>query len=81
MNILLRNINPVVVQRIDELAKEKGISRHEFLSRQLEMLAFFREQSDRELHLENLIDKNIQMMSKYVQYTECKVFRKITSQY
>ncbi|MCY8233765.1 hypothetical protein [Priestia endophytica] len=70
MNILLRNINPVVVQRIDELAKEKGISRQEFLSRQLEMIAFFREQSNRELHLENLIDKNIQMMSKCVHYME-----------
>ncbi|RPJ98033.1 hypothetical protein FH5_03717 [Priestia endophytica] len=42
---------------MDKIAKEKGISRQEFLKGQLETLAFFREQTERELHLENLINK------------------------
>ncbi|AWG44243.1 hypothetical protein BEH_24955 (plasmid) [Priestia filamentosa] len=70
MDILLRNVDPVAVKKIDELAKEKGISRQEFLRGQIEMMAFFREQTTRELDLENLIDKNIQMMGKCVHFME-----------
>jgi hypothetical protein len=52
------------------MAKEKGISRQEFLRGQIETLAFFHEQTDRELDLKNLIDKNIQMMSKCSHFME-----------
>jgi len=64
MDMFLRNIDPVAVKKIDELAKEKKISRQEFLKGQIETLAVFQEQKDREAELENIIYQNIKMMEK-----------------
>lgn len=64
MDILLRDIDPTAVKKIDEIAKEKKISRQEFLKGQVETLAVFQEQKDREAELENIIFKNIKMMEK-----------------
>ncbi|MED5247537.1 hypothetical protein [Priestia sp. LL-8] len=64
MDILLRDIDPTAVKKIDEIAKEKKISRQEFLKGQVETLAVFQEQKDREAELENIIYKNIKMMEK-----------------
>ncbi|KAB2486543.1 hypothetical protein [Priestia endophytica] len=64
MDIIIRNIDPTAVKKFDELAKEKGISRQEFLKGQLETLAFFREQTNRELQLENMLEKVLQMMGQ-----------------
>ena len=52
------------LKKIDEIAKEKKISRQEFLKGQIETLAVFQEQKDREAELENIIDQNIKMMEK-----------------
>ena len=64
MDILLRDIDPTAVKKIDEIAKVKKISRQEFLKGQIETLAVFQEQKDREAELENIIYKNIKMMEK-----------------
>ena len=64
MDMLLRDIDPVAVKKIDEIAKEKKISRQEFLKGQIETLAVFQEQKDREAELERLIDRNIKMMER-----------------
>ncbi|GAB1793220.1 hypothetical protein [Priestia megaterium] len=64
MDILLRDIDPTALKKIDEIAKEKKISRQEFLKGQVETLAVFQEQKDREVELENIIYKNIKMMEK-----------------
>ncbi|MFL0574146.1 hypothetical protein ACH0BK_24460 [Priestia megaterium] len=64
MDILLRDIDPTALKKIDEIAKEKKISRQEFLKGQVETLAVFQEQKDREAELENIIYKNIKMMEK-----------------
>lgn len=64
MDMFLRNIDPIAVKKIDEIAKEKKISRQEFLKGQIETLAVFQEQKDREAELEHLIDRNIKMMEK-----------------
>lgn len=64
VDIIIRNIKSAAVKEIDELAKEQKVSRQEFLKSQLETLAFFRKQTDRENELENLIEKNIKMMEK-----------------
>ncbi|WP_158512839.1 hypothetical protein [Priestia filamentosa] len=45
MEIKVRNVDSVAVKKIDEIVKGKGISRQEFLKGQLEILAFFREQT------------------------------------
>ncbi|MFL7944410.1 hypothetical protein [Priestia megaterium] len=64
MDMFLRNIDPIAVKKIDEIAKEKKISRQEFLKGQIETLAVFQEQKDREAELEHLIDRNIKMMER-----------------
>ncbi|MEM5003305.1 hypothetical protein [Priestia megaterium] len=64
MDMLLRDIDPTAVKKIDEIAKEKKISRQEFLKGQIETLAVFQEQKDREVELENIIYQNIKMMEK-----------------
>ncbi|PHA82466.1 hypothetical protein COE78_24375 [Bacillus pseudomycoides] len=52
------------MKRIDEIAKAKGLSRDKFLRGQLETLAFYQEQKNRELYLQQLIEKNIYAMEK-----------------
>ena len=63
-------MNPVAVKRIDEIAKAKGLSRDKFLKGQLETLAFYCEQQNRELYLQQLIEKNIRAMEECFQATE-----------
>ncbi|MED4286737.1 hypothetical protein P4679_33085 [Priestia megaterium] len=64
MDIFLRNIDPVAMQKVDELAKENGMSRQKFLKEQFEVLAFFDEQVAREKRLEAIIDQNIELMKQ-----------------
>ncbi|CAM4147638.1 hypothetical protein [Bacillus paramycoides] len=63
MEIRIREIDPIAVKKIDEIAKRKGLSRQKFLKAQIEMLAFFQQQNKREMELENIIQKNIHMMN------------------
>lgn len=70
VDIIIRNVDATAVKKLDELAKKKGISRQEFLKGQIETLAFFREQTTRELHLQNLINKNIQAMENCYEVME-----------
>ncbi|MDD1515864.1 hypothetical protein [Priestia megaterium] len=64
MEIKVQNVDPIAVKKIDEMAKRKNISRQEFLKGQLETLAFFHEQTNRELQLENMLEKVLQMMGQ-----------------
>ncbi|MCY8231765.1 hypothetical protein [Priestia endophytica] len=52
------------------MVKEKGILRQEFLKGQLETLAFFREQTKRELQLENMLETFLRTMGKYLNTME-----------
>lgn len=70
VEIRIREVDPIAVKRIDEIAKRKGLSRQKFLKDQIEMLAFFQQQNKREMELENLIQKNIHMMNDC--YSEMK---------
>ncbi|MEI4623515.1 hypothetical protein KFD70_25030 [Bacillus pfraonensis] len=70
MEVRVRNMNPVAVKRIDEIAKAKGLSRDKFLKGQLETLAFYREQQNRELYLQQLLEKNIYAMEKCFEAVE-----------
>ncbi|SDZ40833.1 hypothetical protein [Bacillus sp. 166amftsu] len=62
MDIKIRNLSPVAIKRLDEIAKKKNISRQELLKGQIETLAFYREQQNRELYLQQLLEKNIYAM-------------------
>lgn len=64
MEIKVRNVDPIAIKKIDEMAKEKKISRSEFLKGQIETFALLQLQKDHEAALEDLIDKNIKMMEK-----------------
>lgn len=64
MDIFLRNIDPVAMQKIDELAKERKMSRQRFLQEQFELLAFFDEQIAREKRLESIIEQDLQLMNQ-----------------
>ncbi|MED0961193.1 hypothetical protein [Bacillus paramycoides] len=70
MHLKIRDIDPVALKKIDEIAKRKGLSRQKFLKAQIEMLAFFQQQNKREMELENIIQKNIHMMNDC--YSEMK---------
>jgi hypothetical protein len=70
VEIRIREVDPIAVKKIDEIAKRKGLSRQNFLKDQIEMLAFFQQQNKREMELENLIQKNIHMMNDC--YSEMK---------
>lgn len=74
MDLLLRNIEPATVQKIDELAREKGISRQEYLKRHLESFAISGLHSDiidryeKQLQVNNmLLEKNTQAMNEVVE--------------
>ncbi|MGG5742132.1 hypothetical protein [Bacillus thuringiensis] len=70
MEIRIREVDPIAVKKIDEIAKRKELSRQKFLKDQIEMLAFFQQQNKGEMELENLIQKNIHTMSDC--YSEMK---------
>ncbi|AVF28839.1 hypothetical protein [Paenibacillus larvae] len=46
MNVLIRDINPSVVQKIDELAQKKNLSRNEFLKKHLSNLSMVEQIED-----------------------------------
>ncbi|MBE5102187.1 hypothetical protein [Priestia aryabhattai] len=70
MEIKIRNVDPIAVKKIDELAKKKKLSRQEFLKGQLETLMLFQAQTDREKELENLVHFNIQAVEKCTEVME-----------
>ncbi|MGR9527364.1 ribbon-helix-helix protein, CopG family (plasmid) [Priestia megaterium] len=70
MDIFLRNIDEAVVKKIDEIAKEQGRSRQEFLKSYLEYMANFREQTEREARLENMLRTNTIMMERFAKSAE-----------
>lgn len=81
MEVRVRNMNPVAVKRIDEIAKAKGLSRDKFLQGQLETLAFYREQQNRELYLQQLLEKNIYAMeSCFEAVKEMNAFLKLMTE-
>ncbi len=74
MEIKIRNLEPATVQKIDELAREKGISRQEYLKRHLESFAISGLHSDiidryeKQLEINTaLLEKTNQTMSEVVE--------------
>ncbi|MBY0065195.1 hypothetical protein [Priestia aryabhattai] len=52
----MKLLTPILMKKVDELAKENGMSRQQFLKEQFEVLAFFDEQVAREKRLEAIKD-------------------------
>ncbi|MBK5502202.1 hypothetical protein [Peribacillus sp. TH14] len=64
MDIFLRNIDPVAMKKIDEMAKRKSISRQEFLKSIVEKVAYEPEINENEFRLESIIKMNFQIMKE-----------------
>lgn len=74
MEIKIRNLEPATVKKIDELAKQKGISRQEYLKSHLESFAVSGLHSDiidryeKQLQVNNmLLEKNTQTMNEMIE--------------
>ncbi|HDR8064167.1 ribbon-helix-helix protein, CopG family [Bacillus thuringiensis] len=77
MNVLIRDLDASLVKRIDELAKQKKISRQEFLHRYISNLAVLQDMKDlQDKHIELqkqsmiLIKQNTQTMNRILQVIE-----------
>ncbi|MFS0604954.1 hypothetical protein [Peribacillus frigoritolerans] len=64
MDIILRNIDPIAVKKIEEMSKKKNISRQEFLKSAVEKIAYEKEVSEKDARLEMIISKNIEVMEQ-----------------
>ena len=58
MDILLRDLDPVIVKQIDEMAKKYNQSRQIFLKKQIELMATDYMQSNKIDHLEKQLQAN-----------------------
>ena len=56
MNISIRDVDPVAIKKIDELAKKKGISRNEYLQIYIQQIAIVKDINEIEEKYTNLID-------------------------
>lgn len=77
VEIRVRGVDSIAVNKIDEMAKKAGMSRQKFLKEQLELLAFWQEKQKREREYENILEKNISVMGACVEAME-KVYECIT---
>lgn len=77
VEIRVRGVDPTAVRKIDEMAKESGMSRQKFLKEQLELLAFWQEKQKREQEYENILAKNISVMGACTEAME-KIYQCIT---
>ncbi|MCM3169470.1 hypothetical protein [Peribacillus frigoritolerans] len=64
MEIKIRNVDPVALKKIDEMAKRKSISRQEFLKSAVEKIAYEKDITEKEARLEMIISKNIEAMEQ-----------------
>ena len=56
MDIKVRNVDPVTIKKIDELAKAKGISRNEYLKKYISQIAAMKEMKEVENKYSNLVN-------------------------
>ena len=56
MNISLRDVDPVAIKKIDELAKKRGMSRNEYLKIYISQIAIMKDLNEIESRYANLVD-------------------------
>ncbi|MFD1705240.1 MULTISPECIES: hypothetical protein [Siminovitchia] len=69
MDVLVRGVSPVIVKKIDRIAKENGMSREEFLREQFEVISIIDllEEQKREFDLvmddvRDLLERNFELL-------------------
>jgi gamma-glutamylcyclotransferase (GGCT)/AIG2-like uncharacterized protein YtfP len=70
VEIKIRDVDPIAIKKLDEVAKKKKISRQKLLKGIIEMTAFMPEDTKREKELERLLEKNITAMENCYQAME-----------
>ena len=75
MEVKIRDLDPMIVKKIDELAHKKGISRNQWLKNILKKFCIHSERSDYEhsaaktmIALRDLIEKNIEVLNRVEQF-------------
>ena len=74
-DIIIRNLEPVVLQKIDELAKKKKISREEYLRRYLTKVSELEDVVQLDEKYSNLISALSERMEP-VSYTHLDVYKR-----
>lgn len=62
MEIKIRNVEPYAVQKIDELARKKNMSRNSYLKKQLEAIALIGEIRQVERRYESLVQSLVEVI-------------------
>ena len=75
MNLILRDIDSHIVDKIDNLAKQKKISRNEFLKQKVDEFAFEKEANELEYNYQKL-QKEIIENIRSVSYTHLDVYKR-----
>ncbi|PRS35710.1 hypothetical protein C6Y02_16995 [Bacillus sp. NMCC4] len=68
--IKIRGLEPILVKQIDLIAKEKRLSRNEFLRRHIESFLLFRHESKQLEETKEIVRKNIIAMEKMTDVTD-----------
>lgn len=64
MDVVIRNVEPRAIQKIEELAKEQGVSREQFLRERIMQMAQFYIEDQRVQRLEDLVKSNLEVMDR-----------------
>ena len=64
MDVLIREVNPRAIQKIDELARKKGISRNQYLKKMVEDLTVLELKDTEKDRLEKQIELNSLLMKQ-----------------
>lgn len=67
MDILIRDLDVMVVQRIDEMAKKKRVSRNEFLKEQLAKTSFLDVLINERKRFEEVVHINQKVLEQYLE--------------
>lgn|SRR5690606_21165936 len=57
MEIKVRNVSPIVVKKLDELARKNGLSREEFLRNQLEIISVLDLLQEQKVEVDKVFDE------------------------
>lgn len=65
MEIKVRELNPIVVQTIDERAKKRGLSRQHYLKELIENYVMQKELNETDQAYKTLIEKNTEALHRF----------------
>jgi len=64
MNIMIRNLDPIVVQRLNQIAKDQKVSREELLRRHINTMAMEQDIADVQTKSERILEAIIDVVER-----------------